>query len=172
MTSYPSLRPQGMRRATSTVTECWISVVAEYLDLMGVRYNLDRGRGAFEVFEDDDGKIQSLMRIEVLPSGYVVASTTILTVDEIPAENRLEVYEKLLETNCKMPEARYAINNEGYVSVSLRSTVDSVTGENFRSLRQTLVNGVNYFFGQVAPDLLVKKPKPHIRRFVAVDSKG
>lgn len=159
-----------MRRARSTVAECWISVVAEYLDLMGVRYSLDRSRGAFELFEDENGKIQSIMRIEVLPSGYVVANTAILTINEIPGENRLEVYEKLLEANCKMPEARYAIDNEGYVSVGLRSTVDSVTGESFRSLRQTLVNGVKYFFSEVAPDIPVKKPKPNIRRFVAVDS--
>lgn len=172
LTSYPSLRTQGVRRPPSTVADCWISVVAEYLDLMGVKYNLDRRRGAFEVFEDENGKSQSLMRIQVLPSGYVVASTIILTVDEIPPEDRLQVYEKLLEANCNMPEARYAINSEGYISVALRSTVDSVTGENFRSLHQTLVNGVNHFFSEVAPDLQVKKRKPHNRRFIALNSKG
>jgi len=172
LTSYNSLRSQSARSRQSTVTDCWISIVAEYLDLMGVRYSLDRRRRAFELFKDENGKSQSVMSIAVLPSGYVLASTTILTVEQIRAEERLHVYEKLLEANWKMPEARYAINSEGYISVTLRSTVDSVARENFRSLHQTLVNGVNHFFTEIAPDLIVKKSKQRSRSFIEMKSTG
>ena len=161
-----------MRRAPSTVADCWMSVIAEYLDLMGIRYSLDRRRSAFELFRDERGRSQSLMSIEVLPSGYVVASTIILTVEEIPPEQRLQVYEKMLEANWNMPEARYASNSEGYISVALKSTVDSVARENFRSLQQSLVNGVNHFFSEIAPGLHVKKTKPHNSSCIAVDSRG